>query len=460
MSLEQTKAEGSASILFVTLGCAKNEVDTDRMRSLLLRAGYEEASEAEEADAVIVNTCSFLASATSESIERTLELAEANTEGVRNRPIVMCGCVPSRYGDDLPAELPEVAAFVRADAEDGIVSVMDGVLGRESAVPAAVGSSAGPLAEPLRTVEGASAYVKISDGCDRFCSFCAIPYIRGRYASRPYAEIEPEVLALAKSGVREFVLIGQDTGIWGSDFEGDQTLAKLLRQVAEVVRPYDGWVRVLYLQPEGMTDELIATIRDVDEVLPYIDIPIQHCSERVLASMGRSGSTEQLRELFARLRREIPGMVLRTTGMCGFPGETDEEADELYDFIQEEEFDYTSVFAYSQEDGTKAARLEDQVDEDVKLERTQRLMDLVEQLGFSATAKHVGERVRVIIDGAEEGEDGPELIGHAWFQAPDCDGAVHIAAGEVSVGDIVTVDLVDSFCYELVGEIVEEGEAE
>ena len=219
-------------------------------------------------------------------------------------------------------------------------------------------------------------------------------------------------------------------------------------------------MRVLYLQPEGMTDELIATIRDVDEVLPYIDIPIQHCSERVLASMGRSGSTEQLRELFARLRREIPGMVLRTTGMCGFPGETDEEADELYDFIQEEEFDYTSVFAYSQEDGTKAARMEDQVDEDVKLERTQRLMDLVEQLGFSATAKHVGERVRVIIDGAEEGEDGPELIGHAWFQAPDCDGAVHIAAGEVSVGDIVTVDLVDSFCYELVGEIVEEGEAE
>ncbi len=460
MSLEQQGTSQSPAILFVTLGCAKNEVDTDRMRSLLLRAGYSETADADAADAVIVNTCSFLASATSESIERTLELAEANTEGVRERPIVMCGCVPSRYGDDLPAELPEVAAFVRADAEDGIVSVMDGVLGRESVVPAAEGSAAGPLAAPLRTVEGASAYVKISDGCDRFCSFCAIPYIRGRYASRPYAEIEGEVRALAEQGVREFVLIGQDTGIWGRDLGEGDTLASLLTRLAQVVRPYGAWLRVLYLQPEGMTDELIATIRDVDEVLPYIDIPIQHCSERVLASMGRSGSTEQLRELFARLRREIPGMVLRTTGMCGFPGETDEEADELYDFIQEEEFDYTSVFAYSQEDGTKAARMEDQVDEDVKLERTQRLMDLVEQLGFSATAKHVGERVRVIIDGAEEGEDGPELIGHAWFQAPDCDGAVHIAAGEVSVGDIVTVDLVDSFCYELVGEIVEEGEAE
>ena len=180
MSLDTTAT--SPAVLFVTLGCAKNEVDTDRMRSLLLRAGYSEAAEVDEADAVIVNTCSFLASATSESIERTLELAEAAQEGVRGLPIVMCGCVPSRYGDELPDQLPEVAAFVRADAEDGIVGVMDEVLGHESVVPAAEGASAGPLAEPLRTVEGASAYVKISDGCDRFCSFCAIPYIRGRYA--------------------------------------------------------------------------------------------------------------------------------------------------------------------------------------------------------------------------------------------------------------------------------------
>lgn len=226
------------------------------------------------------------------------------------------------------------------------------------------------------------------------------------------------------------------------------------------MRPYHGWVRMLYLQPEGMTDELIATIRDVDEVLPYIDIPIQHCSARVLKAMGRSGSPDELRALFSRLRTEIPGMVLRTTGMAGFPGETDEEADELYDFIAEQEFDYCSVFAYSREEGTRAAAMEDQVDEDVKLERTQRLVDLTEQLGFAATASHVGERVRVIVDGVEEGEDGPELIGHAWFQAPDSDGAVHIAAGEAAVGDIVTVDLVDSFCYEMVGEIVDEGEGD
>lgn len=437
-------------ILFITLGCAKNEVDTDRMRALLLAAGFAEADGVDDADAAIVNTCSFLASATEESVEVTLELAEGRAEGVRSCPIIMCGCVPSRYGDDLPEQLPEVAAFVKADDEDGIVGVVADVLGISVAAPVL---DAGAM---LRTVQGASAFVKISEGCDRFCAFCAIPYIRGRYHSRPADEIVAEVSALMEQGVREVILIGQDTGIWGSDLEGDQTLAKLLVRVAEAVRPYSGWVRVLYLQPEGMTDELIAAIRDTPEVLPYIDIPIQHCSERVLKAMGRSGDPEQLHALFARLRDEIPGMVLRTTGMAGFPGETDEEADELYDFIEAEEFDYTSVFAYSQEEGTRAAAMPDQVDEDVKLERTQRLIDLVEELGFSATAKHVGERVKVIIDGVEETEDGVELIGHTWFQAPDCDGAVHIQSGEAAVGDIVTVDLVDSFCYEMVGTIVEE----
>ncbi len=444
--MDQTRSLGR--ILFITLGCAKNEVDTDRMRALLLKAGFEETADVETADAVIVNTCSFLASATEESVEATLELAESRAEGVRGCPIVMCGCVPSRYGDELPAQLPEVAAFVKAEDEDGIVEVMGRVLGVS---PATASLDKGFL----RTVEGASAFVKISEGCDRYCAFCAIPYIRGRYRSRPAEQIVSEVSSLMEGGVREIVLIGQDTGIWGCDFDGEETLAKLLLRVAEAVRPYRGWVRVLYLQPEGMTDELIAAIRDTPEVLPYIDIPIQHCSERVLDRMGRPCNPKQLHELFARLRSEIPGMVLRTTGMAGFPGETDEEADELYDFIEAEEFDYTSVFAYSQEEGTLAAKMDGQVDEDVKLERTQRLIDLVEELGFSATAKHVGERVDVIIDGVEETEDGVELIGHAWFQAPDSDGAVHIASGEASVGDIVTVDLVDSFCYEMVGQIVE-----
>ena len=446
-SRSSSSTTASPRCLFVTLGCAKNEVDTDRMRARLLDAGYEEADEVEDADVIIVNTCSFLASATSESIEATLELADAVAAGVRTRPLVMCGCVPSRYGADLAGELPEVAAFVRVEEEEGIVSIVDGVLGRSTAVEQ-LGDG-----RMLRTIEGASAYVKISDGCDRWCSFCAIPAIRGPYHSRSAEEVVAEVAGLMAGGVREVVLIGQDTGVWGCDLPGRPTLASLLRQVAEVVRPYKGWVRVLYLQPEGMTDELIAVLRDVDEVLPYIDIPIQHCSGRLLDAMNRSGDRQQLATLFDRLRSEIDGMVLRTTAMAGFPGETDEEADELADFLMEQEFDYTSVFAYSAEEGTAAAEMDAQVDEDVKLERTQRLMDIAEQMGFAATARHVGERVEVIIDGMEEGPSGPELIGHAWFQAPDSDGAVHIEQGEAAVGDIVTCDLVDAFCYELIGVI-------
>lgn len=436
-------------VLYITLGCAKNEVDTDRMRALLCAAGFGEAQDAGEADVAIVNTCSFLASATAESIETTLALADEVSRGVRAAPIIMCGCVPSRYAGELSEELPEVAAFVRHDEEDGIVSTVRGVLGLDASACAASGV--------LRTVEGASAYLKVSDGCNRFCSFCAIPYIRGRYASRPLDELLAEASSLLRGGVRELVLIGQDTGIWGSDFEDPSTLSELLAAMNALAEPYGAWIRVLYLQPEGMTEELIATIRDLPCVLPYIDIPIQHCSARVLRSMNRSGSAQQLRDLFARLRREIPGMVLRSTAMAGFPGETDAEADELAGFLEAESFDYCSVFAFSPEEGTRAARLAGQIPDDVKLERTQRLLDIAEQSGFAATASHIGEVANVIIDGVEQTDDGYELIGHTWFQAPDSDGVVHIEDGEAAVGDIVTVELVDSFCYELVGRIIDEG---
>ena len=287
-----------------------------------------------------------------------------------------------------------------------------------------------------------------------------IPYIRGRYHSRSAESIIAEVKDLVAGGVREIVLIGQDTGIWGNDFkdenaEGPKNLSELLRAVAAAVRPEHVWVRVLYLQPEGMSDELIATIRDTPEVLPYIDIPVQHCSERILKVMNRSGSRVELEDLFDRLRAEIPGMVIRSTGMVGFPTETDEEFEELMEFMDRVGFDYTSVFAYSREEGSRAAQMEGQVPEEIKLERAQAAMDLAESLGFAATAAHVGEIAEVIVDGVEDGENGPELIGHAWFQAPDSDGAVHLEVDEAAVGDILKVEFTDSFCYELVGHVVE-----
>ena len=451
--MSEHSADAFGSIYYLTLGCAKNEVDTDRMRAKLLAAGYDEAYAVEEADLAIINTCSFLTAATEESIEATLALADEAAEGVRDLKIVMCGCVPSRYGDELPQELPEVAAFVRSDAEDGIVAVVDEVLdvtrGAAAMEPAVA-----------RTVEGASAYIKISDGCDRFCSFCAIPFIRGRYASRPFVEIRDEAVDLVREGVRELVLIGQDTGIWGSDFEGGvagpRNLAQLLQALAEAVRAVDEhvWIRVLYLQPEGMSDELVATMRDTPEVLPYIDIPVQHCAERVLHAMNRSGSEAELEALFARLRREIPGLVIRTTYLVGFPTETLDEHEQMLAFMDRIGFDYVSVFAYSREEPARAARMEGQIPEEEKLERTQAAQDLAEALGFAATAAHVGETAVVIVDGIEETDDGPELIGHAWFQAPDSDGAVHLDAAEATVGDIVQVEFTDSFCYELVGHVV------
>ena len=216
------------------------------------------------------------------------------------------------------------------------------------------------------------------------------------------------------------------------------------------------WIRVLYLQPEGMSDELISVIRDTPEVLPYIDIPVQHCSARVLKAMNRSGSESELDELFNRLREEIPQMVIRTTSLVGFPGETDEEAQAMLAFMDRNGFDYTSVFSYSPEEGTRAAVMPGQIDDDIKLARTQAAIDLAESLGFAATASHVGEVAEVIVDGIEETDDGLELIGHAWFQAPDSDGAVHLDVDEARVGDILTVEFTDSFCYELVGHVVEE----
>ena len=337
------------SVLYITLGCAKNEVDTDRMRSLLTAAGYEEAFDPQDADIAIVNTCSFLASATSESIETTLELANEVQDGVRSCPIVMCGCVPSRYGDDLPDELPEVAAFVKADEEDGIVAVIDDVLGVEREIAAYI-------PQVKRTVEGAVAYVKISDGCNRFCSFCMIP-VHPRPLS--FAQCREHHLRGARPGRRRRARDRADRP--GHGHLGYRLCRRGRRRcarraiwrsccsaVAEAVRPHNVWVRVLYLQPEGMTDELIETIRDTPEVLPYIDIPVQHCDARILKAMRRSGSRQELEDLFRDLRERIPGIVIRSTAMVGFPTETDDEFRDLIDFMDTVGFDYTSVFAYSQ----------------------------------------------------------------------------------------------------------------
>ncbi len=436
------------SVAFVTLGCAKNEVDSQRMQAELRRAGFDVIDDPGEANAVIVNTCSFIQSATEESLEAIFEVA-----GMPNiaagASLIVAGCMPARYGDELAGELPEAAAFVPCSKEDDIVQVVCGALGLGGQERAALASAAlGAVREGAVAVAGSravSAYVKISDGCDRFCSYCTIPYIRGRYHSFPYAQIRDDVARQVASGVREIVLIAQDTGRWGQDFEEPSTLAWLVSSLAEEFS--DTWFRVMYIQPEGVTDELLSAVAGHDNICSYFDIPLQHVQRRLLKAMNRKGSVEDYVALAQHIRQTVPGVTLRTTLIAGFPGETDDDFEELCAFVEEGYFDYIGVFAYSREEGTRAYDLPDQLDEDEKADRAQRLRDLADAVCTPLVASRIGSVVEVLVEGREE--DG-QLFGRAMCQAPEVDGVTYISEGEP--GDIRKVRVTDTLLYEMEGE--------
>ena len=435
-------------IAFVTMGCAKNEVDSNRMQSDLRHAGFAVVEDPADADAVIVNTCSFIQSATEESIEAIFEVS-----GLPNvsdgAPLIVAGCMPARYGDDLSSELTEAAAFVPCSKEDDIVSVVASALRlSEEEVSAIAAASLGAVPEGAVSVNGAkpvSAYVKISDGCDRFCAYCTIPYIRGRYHSFPYEDIRAEVADRVAEGVREIVLIAQDTGRWGQDFETPSSLASLMDSLAGEFA--DTWFRVMYIQPEGVTDELLDAVVAHDNICKYFDIPLQHVKQHLLEAMRRKGSLDEYLALMNRVRERVPGVVLRTTLIAGFPGETDEDFEELCDFVEEGLFDYVGVFAYSREEGTKAYSLPDQVDEDEKADRAQRLRDIADGVCTALVANRCGNTFDVLIEGREE--DG-QLFGRAMCQAPEVDGVTYVGSGKP--GDIVTVKIADTLLYEMEAE--------
>ena len=435
-------------IAFVTMGCAKNEVDSNRMQSDLRHAGFAVVEDPADADAVIVNTCSFIQSATEESIEAIFEVS-----GLPNvsdgAPLIVAGCMPARYGDDLSSELTEAAAFVPCSKEDDIVSVVASALRLSvEEVSAIAAASLGAVPEGAVSVNGAkpvSAYVKISDGCDRFCAYCTIPYIRGRYHSFPYEDIRAEVADRVAEGVREIVLIAQDTGRWGQDFETPSSLASLMDSLAGEFA--DTWFRVMYIQPEGVTDELLDAVVAHDNICNYFDIPLQHVKQHLLEAMRRKGSLDEYLALMNRVRERVPGVVLRTTLIAGFPGETDEDFEELCDFVEEGLFDYVGVFAYSREEGTKAYSLPDQVDEDEKADRAQRLRDIADGVCTALVANRCGNTYDVLIEGREE--DG-QLFGRAMCQAPEVDGVTYVGSGKP--GDIVTVKIADTLLYEMEAE--------
>jgi ribosomal protein S12 methylthiotransferase len=426
------------SVAFITLGCPKNEVDTDRMRASVLSSAYRLEDDETLADIVVVNTCSFISDATEESISTILDLL-GEAPGSSDRKLVVAGCMPARYGDELPVLLPEVSAFVPVAEEGALLGVLEQLTG----VPAAHDASA-----PGRTVSGASAYVQIADGCHRTCSYCTIPAIRGPYASRRLDDILAETRELVALGAREIILIGQDITAYGRDLDSTETLADVVRSVA-AVRGVD-WLRLMYVQPDGITDDLLSAIVTSPNVVRYLDMPLQHASERVLRSMQRSGSSASFLALIGRVRDALPEVVLRTTLIAGYPGESAAEFKELLGFIDAAQLDYVGVFAYSPEEGTVAAGLPQQVPIRTRKARTQRVRDAADAISVGRASDRIGSVVEVLVQGVDE-EEGV-TVGRWRGQAPEIDGLVLLDRGDP--GQIVSARVVDSIGYDLEGEVV------
>lgn len=444
-------------ISIITLGCAKNEVDTAHMAARLIDGGYQvvdwdelQASSDQDPtvalDAIIINTCSFLQTAIEESLGVIFDIADLPAVAQGQTKLIIAGCMPSRFGADLQEELHEAQLFVPCDEECDIVGKLDDLLGTAQSVsPLDPPDRLAPDHASLRRIDpGPSAYVKISDGCNRFCSFCAIPYIRGRYHSFAYETICKEVEGLVDQGVKEIVLIAQDTAIWGSDLEPKRTLAWLLDNLASTFPAT--WFRILYIQPEYVDEALLRTIARHDNICNYLDIPFQHVDAKLLKSMNRIGSYEAFMQLINLIQSILPTVALRTTLIVGYPGETDQQFDDLCDFVSEIDFDYVGVFAFSPEEGTRAASLPDQIDEETKQERLRALRDLADTVSQSRLARFVDQEVEVLALGYEE--DG-QLIGRSQYQAPDVDGVTYLDSGEP--GQFMSVIIEDTLYYEMEG---------
>ncbi len=427
----------SGRIAFVTLGCAKNEVDSAHMQRRLRQAGYTIVSPEEPSDVVVINTCSFIQDAIEESLDAIFEIAGEYAVVSGETKLVVAGCLPARFGEDLETELTEPDRFLPCDDEEHIVEVVDELLSVSSPREAL-------RLDDALVHDSPSAYVKISDGCDRFCSYCTIPYIRGRYRSFAQSDIVAEVERLSGIGVREVVLIAQDSGIWGNDLVPPTSLDRLLRLLATTFP--DLWFRVMYLQPAGVTDQLLSVMEDFDNVCNYFDIPLQHCSETLLKSMNRGGSRDEFLDMVERIRLRLNDVALRTTLIVGYPGETEDDFADLCDFVTEAEFDYVGIFAYSPEEGTRAADMADQIDPETKHDRLQELRDIADTVSTRKIAERIGRRMDVLIEGTEE--DG-QLYGRAQCQAPEVDGVTYINGG--SIGDVVPCLITDTLFYEMEG---------
>lgn len=440
------------NILFISLGCDKNLVDSEVMLGLLAAKGYRMVDDEMQADIIIVNTCCFIHDAKEESIQTILEMAQYKTDG-RLKVLVVTGCLAQRYQQEILDEIPEVDAVLGTTSYDKIVEAVEEALAGKGHVEVE-DIDALPLVDTRRlvTTGGHFAYLKIAEGCDKHCTYCIIPKIRGNFRSVPMERLIKEAGELAGQGVKELILVAQETTLYGKDLYGEKSLHRLLRELCRIsgIR----WIRLLYCYPEEIDENLIQIMKEEKKICHYLDLPIQHANDDILKRMGRRTSKNQLEEIIGRLRREIPDIALRTTLITGFPGETKEQHEELMEFVDEMEFDRLGVFTYSPEEDTPAADMPDQVPEEVKEERQAEIMELQQEIVFDQAEAMIGREVLVMIEGKVADENA--YVGRTYKDAPNVDGLIFInTEAELMSGDFARVKVTGALEYDLIGELME-----
>ena len=439
-------------ILFLSLGCDKNLVDSEVMLGMLTSRGYEITDDENEADVIIINTCCFIHDAMEESIQNILDMAEYKKNG-KAKALIVTGCLAQRYRQEILDEIPEVDEVLGTTAIDQIIRAVDQALeGKKEVILSDL--NALPLPDARRAVStgGHFAYLKIAEGCDKHCTYCIIPKLRGSYRSIPMEYLLKEAQELADQGVKELILVAQETTLYGKDIYGEKSLHRLVRELCRI----NGiqWIRILYCYPEEITDELIQVMKEEKKVCHYLDLPIQHASDQVLKRMGRRTTKQELIDIVHKLRKEIPDICLRTTLITGFPGETREQHEELMEFVDEMELDRLGVFTYSPEEGTPAAEMPDQIDQEVKEERQAELMELQQEVAFDKAGEMKGREVLVMIEGKVADENA--YVGRTYRDAPNVDGLIFINTEEELVsGDFVKVEVTGALDYDLIGGLVE-----
>lgn len=440
-------------ILMISLGCDKNLVDTENMLGLLSRDGHTFTDDEQEAEAVIVNTCCFIGDAKEESIQTILEMAELKESG-KCRTLIVTGCLAERYRQEILKEIPEVDGILGTASWDEIGQVLrEAGTEKKPACFEPVDRLPESQGGRILTTGGHYAFLKIAEGCDKFCTYCIIPGLRGRYRSVPMERLLREAESLAERGVRELILVAQETTLYGTDLYGKKMLPELLHRLAGISGIY--WIRIQYCYPEEITDELIDAIKTEEKVCHYLDIPIQHASDRILKRMGRRTDQASVRQIVEKLRREIPDIALRTTLISGFPGETQEDHQELMEFVDEMEFERLGVFAYSAEEDTPAAEYPDQIPQELKEKRRDEVMELQQEIAFEKSEAMVGRVLDVMIEGKVA--DEPAYVARTYMDAPGVDGYLFVNSGELFMsGDFVRVKVIGAAEYDLIGEVFEE----